>query len=150
MRRCAKSLQGSCAIWLGMQGNYVILMIMFSIVGLFFDRNKAHLAHRNKLAWAEMVTSTLAEHNSSNAAKQYALKTLSYMASEVTHKLMIIHYENGRIVKELIRLISDVSSVDKNVKTTATDLFCSLICRATASHLVRDNPGFLVILSSLG
>ncbi|KAL3804711.1 hypothetical protein HJC23_008526 [Cyclotella cryptica] len=113
-------------------------------------RNKAQLAHRSKLEWAEMVFLTLVEPNASVAAKQYAMKTLSYMASEVNHKVMIINYDNGRIVKELIRLISDMSSFDKEVTITATDLVGRLICRATASQLVRNNPGFLVILASLG
>ncbi|KAL7480376.1 hypothetical protein ACHAW6_006070 [Cyclotella cf. meneghiniana] len=113
-------------------------------------RNKAQLVHRSKLEWAEMVFSTLAEPNSSIATKQYAMKTLAYMASEVNHKVMIINYGHGRIVKELIRLISDVSHVNEQVKIIATELVGSLICRATASQLVNHNPGFLVILASLG
>lgn len=77
------------------------------------------------------------------------MRTLAYMASETSNKVMIVNYENGAIVKELVRLISDVSSPDNQVKNTATEIVGSLVCRATAAELVRSHQGILVTLASL-
>jgi hypothetical protein len=113
----------------------------------YIHRNKAKL-HSNQ-GWTGMVLTPLIESSSSTLSKQYAMKTLAHLASEVQNKVMIVNYENGTIVKALVRLISSTSSIDRQLNITAAELIGSLICRANASIIVSCQPGFLVTLASL-
>lgn len=96
--------------------------------------------------WAEMICASLKE--SSYTSKQYAIKTLSFLASEAQNKSLIVKHENGAIVEELKRLISATSSINEQVNTAAAELVGSLICRATASNLICCQPDFLMTLAS--
>lgn len=114
-----------------------------------FCRNKSQLAP-DKNGWAQLVYRSLHEPNSSLASKLYAMKTLACLSSEVNNKVMIVNYNSGTVIKDLLKLIRDTAGVDMTLNIAAADLMSSLICRSTASKLVHFQPDFLLTLASLG
>jgi hypothetical protein len=112
-------------------------------------RNKAKLANHSKRGWAQMIYTSLTDPNSSVASKLYAMKTLTYLSSEVKNKEIIVNYDNGAAINQLTRLISEEPSVDSQVSIAAAELVGSLVCRSTAPKLAFCKPDFLLTLASL-
>ena len=115
-----------------------------------YIRNKAQIGHGKQQVMAKLIYTSLTKPSSSTASKQYAMKTLTYIASEVNNKMLVVDFEDGLILREAARLISDGSNFNTQVKISATELIGSLICRSTASKIACCHPRFLVTLASIG
>jgi hypothetical protein len=96
-----------------------------------------------------MIYTSLTDPISSVASKLYAMKTLTYLSSEVRNKEIIVNYDNGAAINQIARLACGESLVNSQVSIAAAELVCSLICRSTASKLAFCKPDFLATLASL-
>jgi hypothetical protein len=113
------------------------------------SRNKAKLASHSERGWAQMIYTSLTDPTSSVASKLYAMKTLTYLSSEVRNKEIIVNYDNGAAIGQLATLACGESSVDSQVSIAAAELVGSLVCRSTASKVALCKLDFLSTLASL-